>query len=130
MKAQAVERKRILVVEDDADFRDIERDWLARRYDTVTCKDGEELLDELSVALPDLLILDIGLPGPDGLRLGRKLRSEERLAGVPILFLTGSKAAQAYAVALDLGCDGFLTKPVERTRLLAKVRELLGEDEA
>lgn len=126
MKNFRSERPQVVVVDDDPDFLEILRQWLSSRYDTVSLKDGAELLEELPGLEPDLVILDVNLPGPDGFRLCRRIRSEARMAGIPILFLTASRSNQDFLKNLEVGGSAYLTKPVERQRLLTEVYELIG----
>ncbi|MBI4349304.1 MAG: response regulator transcription factor [Elusimicrobia bacterium] len=124
-KREETDRPRIVLVEDDSDFRTIMARWLAPRYDVVSCADGEELFDELAVAKPDLIVLDIDLPGPNGFVLCRRLRSLSCYTSIPILFVTGSDRIQDYLETLKLGGDSFINKPVERPHLLREIRSLL-----
>lgn len=113
------------MVDDDRDFQTIVRGWLAPRYDVSSLSSGEGLLDELSEAKPDLLILDVRMPGPSGFDLCAKIRADTRFAEIPILFLTGCREDEDFIKNLDAGGTAFLTKPVERRKLLAMVRELV-----
>lgn len=119
------ERPRLLLVEDDADFTSILRGWLAPLYDTVCLRDGGEALEEAAVCRPDLIVLDVTLPGPDGFAVCRKLRSDPRFASTPVLFLTGVISNDAFVRHLDAGGTAYLTKPVDRPTLLAAVARLL-----
>jgi DNA-binding response OmpR family regulator len=127
MLSQDQDRPQVLMVDDDRDFQSILRGWLAPRFDTVSLSDGEELFHELSSLEPDLVIMDVNLPGPDGFRLCRKLRSMERLVRVPVLFLTGLNANEDFLKYLEVGGTAYLTKPVERVQLLGAVEGLLAK---
>ena len=118
-------RPLIVWVEDDPDFQSIVRDWLVPRYDLVTFSDGAEFLDELGEIEPDVLMLDVRLPGPDGFNICRKIRSDKRLAHVPILFLTSCSEDVDYIKHLDVGGTAFLGKPVDKKELLKTLGELL-----
>jgi DNA-binding response OmpR family regulator len=120
-----VDRPRILLVDDDPDFRLILRSWLAPHYDTASMSDGDWLLDEAAVFQPDLFILDVNLPGPDGFSLCRKIRSDSRFSRTPILFITGLITTEAFVRHLETGGSGYLTKPLERKLLLDNVKLLL-----
>lgn len=119
------DRPRVLVVEDDADFTSILRGWLAPFYDTVCLRDGGEALEEAAVCRPDLIVLDVTLPGPDGFAVCRKLRRDPRFASTPVLFLTGVISNEAFVEHLEAGGTEYLTKPLGRPALLAAVERLL-----
>ncbi|MBI5596849.1 MAG: response regulator transcription factor [Elusimicrobia bacterium] len=120
------ERPRIVSVEDDADVQDVLRGWLTPHFDFILMKDGEELLEDIEELDPDLVMLDIGLPGPDGLRLCQRLRHTPGLAEVPILIFTGRDDDEAFVSSLDAGASSFLLKPVDKETLLDKIEELIG----
>jgi DNA-binding response OmpR family regulator len=91
----------------------------------MTYNDGETLLDEVNSLEPDIFIFDVRLPGIDGFKLCRRLRAIQRLASVPILFLTSCKEDADFVKHLDAGGTAFLNKPVERKDLLVVMKELL-----
>lgn len=111
-------RPLVVWVEDDPDFKSVLREWLVERYDLATFDDGEQLLEELEGLDPDVVMLDVRLPGPDGFNVCRRLRSDPRLASVPILFLTSCEADEDYIRHLDGGGTAFLNKPVAKRELL------------
>lgn len=112
-------------VEDDPDFQAVVREWLLPRYDLMTYNDGESLLDELKGIEPDIFILDVRLPGIDGFKLCRKIRSDNRLSALPILFLTACSEDVDFIKHLDVGGTAYLNKPVDRKELLSTLKELL-----
>lgn len=122
-------RPRILMVDDDRDFHAIVRTWLSPRYDVSSVACGEGLIEELEQATPDLLILDIMMPGPSGTKLCDRIRSHPRFAGLPILFLTGCRDDEHFMENLRAGGTAFLTKPLERKKLLSLVKELVNSQE-
>jgi DNA-binding response OmpR family regulator len=91
-------------------------------YEVRAAADGHTALDEGRSFAPDLVILDLGLPGIDGLEVARKLRDDD---DVPILILTARDALDARVEGLDAGADDYLVKPFERQELLARMRALL-----
>jgi CheY-like chemotaxis protein len=119
------ERLRIVMVDDDQDFQLILRSWLSPEYDLVSLSSGEGLLDELAELEPDLVMLDVLMPGPNGYKLCRRIRSDRRFSDLPILFLTGCASDDDFVQHLDAGGTAYLTKPITRRQLLAKVRELV-----
>lgn len=120
----------IYVVDDEPDFLTIVHSWLSPMYDVVALKDGDELLGAVHVKAPDLVLLDLHLPGIDGFELCRRLRAAPGLKSVPVLFLTASRESRDYQRNLSAGGSGFLTKPVGRRQLLAAVDDLLANNRA
>lgn len=125
MLKQAKQTRRIVMVDDEPDFLAIARQWLDPKYDMVTFTDGTELIGQLDLLEPDLLILDVRLPGPDGFKLCRQLRADRRYRSLPVLFLTASHSDIDFFKNLEVGGTSYLTKPVSRKELLAKIEELL-----
>jgi DNA-binding response OmpR family regulator len=114
---------RVLVVEDDADIADVLRRSLRNEgYEVRTSGDGAEALDIAAGFMPDLVVLDLGLPGMDGVEVCRRLRSD---GDVPILMLTARSETEDRVEGLDSGADDYLVKPFERQELLARIRALL-----
>ena len=114
---------RVLVVEDDADIADVLRRSLRNEgYEVRTSADGTEALDAAAGFVPDLVVLDLGLPGLDGLEVCRRLRTD---GDVPILMLTARAETEDRVTGLDSGADDYLVKPFERKELLARIRALL-----
>src|ERR1700749_2590119 len=114
---------RVLVVEDDADIADVLRRSLRNEgYEVRTSADGVEALDMAVGFVPDLVVLDLGLPGLDGIEVCRRLRQE---GDVPILMLTARAETEDRVTGLDSGADDYLVKPFERKELLARIRALL-----
>jgi chemosensory pili system protein ChpA (sensor histidine kinase/response regulator) len=123
--AKSDQKPMIVWVEDNRDYQGVVREWLLPRYDVVTYNDGESFLDEIQDMEPDLIMLDVRLPGPDGFKLCRNIRADKRLRGVPILFLTSSKDDETYIAHLDVGGTSFVTKPIDKKKLLTAVAELV-----
>lgn len=119
------EKPLVVWVEDNRDYQAVVREWLITRYDVVTFENGEPFLDEIQGLTPDLVMLDVRLPGPDGFKLCRKIREDHRLRGVPILFLTSCEDDEAYIRHLDVGGTAFVNKPVNKKKLLSAIAELV-----
>lgn len=114
---------RVLVVEDDEEIAEVLRRSLrGEGYDVKTTGDGAEALDLAVAFVPDLVVLDLGLPGMDGVEVCRRLRAE---GDVPILILTARAETEDRVGGLDSGADDYLVKPFERQELLARIRALL-----
>jgi two-component system, OmpR family, KDP operon response regulator KdpE len=114
---------RILVVDDEVQIlRAVHRALAARGYAVVTAPDGEDAIAEVEAAMPDLVVLDLNLPGIDGMEVCRRLRTWTQ---VPILILSVREDEAGKVQALDLGADDYLTKPFGVEELLARVRAQL-----
>src|SRR3989441_7831749 len=114
---------RVLVVEDDEDIAQaLQRSLRMEGYGVRSAVDGRAALEQGRSFAPDLVILDLGLPGLDGLEVARSLRADD---DVPILILTARDAVEARVEGLDAGADDYLVKPFERQELLARMRALL-----
>ncbi|MGZ4139161.1 MAG: response regulator transcription factor [Actinomycetota bacterium] len=115
--------ERILVVDDEEQIRRaVGRALSARGYDVTAVEDGEQALLVVERAAPDLIVLDLNLPGIDGVTVARRVRG---LSAVPILVLSVRAEETDKVAALDLGADDYLTKPFGIDELLARVRALL-----
>ncbi len=105
------------------DIADVLRRFLRNEgYEVKTSADGVEALDVAAGFVPDLVVLDLGLPGMDGVEVCRRLRSD---GDVPILMLTARAETEDRVTGLDSGADDYLIKPFERQELLARIRALL-----
>jgi two-component system response regulator MprA len=114
---------RVLVVEDDDDIAQaLQRSLRLEGYDVRIAGDGEAALTVADAFVPDLVVLDLGLPKLDGIEVARRLRADD---DVPILMLTARDALEARVEGLDSGADDYLVKPFERQELLARLRALL-----
>jgi DNA-binding response OmpR family regulator len=114
---------RVLVVEDDSDIADVLRRSLGMDgYEVRLALDGEAALASAGDFTPDAVVLDLGLPGIDGIEVCRRLRAD---GDVPILMLTARDALDARVEGLDSGADDYLVKPFDRAELLARLRALL-----
>ena len=119
----ATGRKRVLIVEDDYKTADIVRLYLEKDgYDVDCSHDGRDGLDAVRSSPPDLVVLDLLLPGMSGLDVCRALRSE---SDVPIIVLTALSTEQDKLSGLDLGADDYVTKPFSPRELVARVRAVL-----
>ena len=115
--------RRILVVEDDSKTADIVRLYLERYgYQVLTAHDGSRGLDLARETKPDLIVLDLLIPGVKGLEVCRTLRRE---SDVPIIMLTALSTERDKLEGLDLGADDYVTKPFSPRELVARVRAVL-----
>jgi two-component system cell cycle response regulator DivK len=120
--------QRILVVEDTEDNRQIIRDLLSSvGYELIEAVDGAEGVAMAQNHHPDLILMDIQLPGMDGYEATRQIRALPELAGVPIIAVTSYALSGDEAKTRAAGCDGYVAKPFSPRQLLAKIREFLPE---
>jgi two-component system OmpR family response regulator len=118
--------KRILIVDDDPELRELLRGYLGGNgYAVDVAGDGDAMRQRIAAAAPDLLILDLMLPGEDGLALCRELRAAPATAALPILMLTARGEDTDRIVGLEMGADDYLPKPFNPRELLARIRSIL-----
>jgi two-component system phosphate regulon response regulator PhoB len=116
---------RILVIEDEEDIQELIRFNLEKENYKVTCRStGEEGLKAALASPPDLVLLDLMLPGMDGLTVCRRLRADEKTSAVPVIMLTAKSAEADIVTGLELGADDYVTKPFSPRVLLARVRAI------
>jgi CheY-like chemotaxis protein len=117
---------RLLLVEDNEANRDMLSRRLARRgHEVHVALDGESVLAQALSCQPELVLMDVGLPGIDGWEATRRLRAHPQTAALPVIALTAHACETDRLQAYAAGCDDFDTKPVELPRLLAKVEDAL-----
>ncbi|MFJ5259804.1 response regulator transcription factor [Streptomyces sp. NPDC088387] len=116
----------VMVAEDDIDQAELIRRYLEHEGHTVTATgDGRAVLDQLRRHPSDLVILDVMMPGVDGLDVCRVIRADADLAHLPVLLLTARSAEEDLLLGLDLGADDYMTKPFSPRELMARTRSLL-----
>jgi CheY-like chemotaxis protein len=126
-KRKDTEVTKILLVEDDEMNRDmLSRRLVKREYEVVIAVDGEQGVAMARSESPDIILMDMSLPGIDGWTATRQVKSDESTRAIPIIALTAHAMAGDRERALEAGCDDFDTKPVELQRLLGKIESLLG----
>jgi CheY-like chemotaxis protein len=129
---------RILIVDDNPVNLKLASDILEiEGYAVVKAEDAEEAQEMLKDIIPDLILMDIALPGMDGLTLTRTLKADARLKHVPVIALTAFAMKGDDQKAFEAGCDGYITKPIDTRKLPQLVMELLrkkkldgGQDES
>jgi CheY-like chemotaxis protein len=122
---------RILLVEDNEMNRDMLSRRLARKgFDVVQALDGLEGVERARTDAPDLILMDMSLPGIDGWEATRRIKADAELRHVPVIALTAHAMSGDREKALEAGCDDYDTKPIELPRLLSKIGELLERSRA
>ncbi|GLH72970.1 two-component system response regulator [Geothrix limicola] len=117
----------LLLVEDNEMNRDAISRLLERRGFTVlTAVDGEEGIQLCEEKQPDLVLMDLGLPGIDGFEATRRIKANPQTARIPVVALTARVLTSDQEAAFAAGCDDYDTKPADLTRLVGKIRALLG----
>jgi DNA-binding response OmpR family regulator len=119
--------RRVLVADDEAPIRQLlELNLRAEGLDVVCCEDGDVAYEALRTALPDLIILDVMMPGRDGLTLLRTLRSDPLTAEVPVVLLTAKATDAEVWEGWTAGADYYITKPFDLDEILTFIRYLDG----
>jgi putative two-component system response regulator len=121
-----LERELVLIAEDDPANRALLARLLERAgYRSIAVADGRDALRAAIEESPDLVLLDIGLPGLNGLDVCRRLRADTRTVALPIILVTGQIASRDVVAGLDAGADDFVRKPYDEAELMARVRSVL-----
>ena len=116
----------IYCVEDDAAIRDIEVYALrSTGFEAVGLENGAELFAALKKQLPELIILDVMLPGDDGLELLKKLKSSQKTKGIPVIMVTAKGTEYDKVIGLDSGADDYVTKPFGMMELVSRIKAVL-----
>jgi PleD family two-component response regulator len=117
---------RILVVDDDRDAREILKRLLGTQgYECVTAADGPQCMEILKTERVDVILLDVMMPGMDGLEVCEKLRADEHLRSIPVILLTAKDDFTTRASGMELGVSEYLTKPINKHELFTRVRTQL-----
>lgn len=116
----------VLLVEDNPDNRDIYGTFLRHYgFTVVEAEDGEEGVRLAREVLPGVILMDVGLPLLDGLEATRRLKADPATADIPVVALTAHAMESDRQAAFDAGCDAYLAKPAEPSRVLEMVRSLM-----
>jgi two-component system phosphate regulon response regulator PhoB/two-component system alkaline phosphatase synthesis response regulator PhoP len=118
--------KTIAIVDDDREIREMVAQYLTKDgFRTKGLGDAESLLSYIEGEMPDLIILDLMLPGMNGFEVCKKLREKDRTAAIPIIILSGKAESSDKVSGLDLGADDYVVKPFSMDELSARVRAVL-----
>ena len=123
-------KKTILLAEDDPAIAQMLERALGIRYDVVVAPDGPGALSSATDLAPDLLLLDVAMPGLDGFSVAERLRSLPPFKNVPVIFITAQANAEANLRALGMGASAFITKPFRPDDLRAVAMSMLTESQA
>jgi two-component system KDP operon response regulator KdpE len=123
-------QKKILVVDDDPNMRlGLQLRLAANDYAVIFASDGVASIAEARKHLPDLMILDLGLPAGDGFSVLERLKVNRKLSSIPVIVLSGRDRIDNWDRALKAGAKTFLQKPVANDKLLAVIRLILAEND-
>ena len=120
-------RKKILAVDDSMTALEIERAILGKTFEVTTASSGEESIGRARQERPDLVLMDLEMPGIDGFEACRRLRAEAATSATPIILVTSHSEAESLEGAFVHGCTDYVIKPINGDELLLKVRSYLGE---
>ena len=116
----------ILLVEDNELIREMLTRRLSKRgYDVLVAADGREGMNAAKQQLPDLILMDVGLPEIDGCEATRRLKADPATSGIPLIILTAHATTGEREQAMQAGCDDFATKPIDFPQLLKSIQALL-----
>ena len=119
-------KKKILIIEDDRDISELIRYNLEREgYDVSALFEGSGAFDHVSKRRPDLVLLDLMLPGTDGIEICRMIKSEDKTKNIPVIMLTAKGEESDVVVGLQMGADDYMTKPFSPKVLVARVKAVL-----
>ncbi|MHB8154489.1 MAG: response regulator [Candidatus Omnitrophota bacterium] len=119
-------KETILIVEDEKDIvKMLDYNLKKEGYKTLVAHDGEDALDMANTKLPDLILLDLMLPGVDGLEVCKELKSERKTASIPVIMLTAKTQESDKVIGLELGADDYVTKPFSPRELIARIKAVL-----
>lgn len=121
-------KQKILVVEDDINNLEmLVRRLIRNDFNVVSANDGVTALKMISEEMPDLILLDIGLPGMDGWQVVERVKRDEKTASIPIIALTAYATREDYEKTMAVGCDHYLSKPIKFDELMTVVQSYLGK---
>ncbi|MBN1974631.1 MAG: response regulator [Sedimentisphaerales bacterium] len=119
-------KAKILIVDDEEYIRElVDLNLSHEGFKVLSCETGEQAFEKASTELPDLIILDLMLPGIDGLEVCKKLKGNLKTENIPVVMLTAKDKETDVVTGLEVGADDYVTKPFSGKVLVARVRRLL-----
>jgi DNA-binding response OmpR family regulator len=119
--------KKILVADDDPNVRFLISELLSRgHYDVIQAVDGPQAMDMARSGTPDLVVLDVMMPGIDGFEVCRRIKGDPALRAIKVIMVTAKTQGKDVQAGLSAGADHYITKPFKVTELSAKIKELIG----
>jgi CheY-like chemotaxis protein len=121
-------KKKILLVDDSSTTLMMERLLLSRSpYELMVARDGREAVTRATLERPDLILMDVVMPNMNGIDACRELKAQESTRNIPIIMVTTRSEAETMERGFASGCNDYVTKPIDATELLTKLRDQLGE---
>src|ERR1700722_3550297 len=118
--------QKLLIIEDSPDIHDLVQAWLVTEsLQFFSCFDGEKATDTARAVRPDLILLDVDLPGLNGFQVCTKLKADPATVDIPVVFLTGASSTEEKLRGLELGAADYVIKPFDPAELRARVRSSL-----
>lgn len=121
----AIRKKKILIIEDDLDIRIMMEYILREDYDLVLCEDGRSGIDKAVEERPDLILLDIYMPGISGLEVCKAVRDNSEISSTPVILLTAGALKEEVSEGYAIGADDYIFKPFEPGELIERIEKLL-----
>lgn len=127
------DKKKILLVDDDPDFVEAVKAVLENAdYDVTVAYDGEQCLEKVKDVAPDLIVLDVMMPGKDGYQTCEELKDDDETADIPVILLTAvasrvSTSKYTHRMGMTTAADDYIPKPVQPDELLERVKDQIGE---
>lgn len=119
-------RPKVVVVDDEVDFLKMMERWLKPKYDVTYLSGGQDTCEDIAALDPDIVIMDIHMPGRGGFQICRELRKQAGFEDLPVIFLTGSKSDRDFVQYLEFGGCRYMVKPITGKELKDAVAEQLG----
>ena len=123
--AQPAERKKVLIIDDTDSYLLILNNILKDDYETLISKDGEDGLETAEITKPDIILLDVMMPGMSGYEVLEKLKADENLKSIPVVLISGKGSDENEAKGFDLGASAYIKKPFEKSEVKDKVDFIL-----
>lgn len=124
-----MEQRKILIVEDEVSLLKLESILLTTRgYKVSGVTDGLKALEEIKKDMPDLVLLDIMIPGIDGFEVCRRIKADPVTANLPVIMLTAKKSSADQSRGVEAGADAYITKPFKSAKIIEVVEELLRKE--
>ncbi|MCK4307473.1 response regulator [candidate division WOR-3 bacterium] len=118
--------KKVLLVDDDEDFIETVKFYLIHSgYLVSVAKNGEEAFDKLKIGKPDIILLDVMMPGIEGTEVCKKLKADSDLSSIPIMMVTAKGQREDIENAIKAGANGYIPKPFSLPRLVERIEELI-----
>ena len=120
--------RKVLIVDDSPTIRGFAKIFLKPlQVEVAEAEEGLQALESVRAAPPDVVIVDVNMPGMDGLAFTRELRADPKIASIPVVLLTGDRSGELRAKGRDAGATDFLEKPIKGAELQALVKKFLGQ---